>query len=125
MNKEIVSGLAWGGGMVAAALVMTGARKLGYVDGDTVTRVVICLNGLMLTWYGNRMPKRFFPDELARRVSRLGGWSITCGGLIYAALWIFLPIKLAVAAGSAAVLTGVAVPLVYCYSQRHKFKKAS
>jgi hypothetical protein len=125
MNKELVGGLAWGGGILAVALAMTGARKLGYVDGDTVTRVVICLNGLMVAWYGNRMPKRFFPDELTRKVSRLGGWSITLGGLIYAALWIFAPIRLAVAAGSAAVLTGVVVPLVYCYSQRHKFKNAS
>lgn len=125
MNKDLVAGLAWGGGIVAVALCMTLARKLGHVDGDTVTRVVIALNGLMIAWYGNRMPKRFFPNELARRVSRLGGWSITISGLIYVGLWAFAPIPVAVAVGSAAVLAGVAVPLAYCVSQRNRFKDAS
>lgn len=124
MNKDLIAGLAWGGGIVAVALAMTAARKAGHVDGDTVTRVVICLNGLMIAWYGNRMPKRFFPSELARKVSRLGGWSITISGLVYAALWMFAPIPVAVAAGSAAVLAGVAIPLVYCFSRRHKFRNA-
>ncbi|RZL35391.1 MAG: ammonium transporter [Rubrivivax sp.] len=120
----MIAGLAWGGGIVAVALAMTWARRQGYVDSDTVTRVVICLNGFMIAWYGNRMPKRFFPDALARKVSRLGGWSITLGGLAYAGLWMFAPFHVAVAAGSAAVLAGVAVPLVYCFSQRHKLKNA-
>ncbi|RZJ10251.1 MAG: ammonium transporter [Rubrivivax sp.] len=104
---------------------MTLARKLGHVDADTVTRVVICLNGFMVAWYGNRMPKRFFPSELARRVSRLGGWCLTVSGLVYAGLWMFAPIPVAVGLGSAFILTGVAVPLVYCLSQRHKFKDAT
>jgi len=125
MKADLIEGLAWGGGIVAVALGMTWARKLGYADGDTVTRVVIAMNGLMIAWYGNRMPKRFFPSELARKVNRLGGWSITIGGLVYVALWAFAPLPVAVAAGSAAVLTGVAVPLAYCLSQRHKFKSAT
>jgi hypothetical protein len=125
MNKDLIAGLAWGGGLIALALVMTLARKLGHVDGDTVTRVVIAMNGLMIAWYGNRMPKRFFPNELARKVSRLGGWSMTISGLVYIALWVFAPIPVAVAAGSAAVLTGVAIPLVYCISQRNRFKDAT
>lgn len=125
MKADLIAGLAWGGGIVAVALCMTLARKLGYADGDTVTRVVIAMNGLMIAWYGNRMPKRFFPHELARKVSRLGGWSITISGLVYVALWAFAPIPVAVAAGSAAVLTGVAVPVAYCLSQRDKFKNAT
>lgn len=124
MNKELIAGLAWGGGVIAMALAMTQARKLGYVDGDTVTRVVIAMNGLVIAWYGNRMPKRFFPSELARKVSRLGGWSMTISGLVYVALWAFAPIGVAVAAGSAAVLAGVALPLAYCMSQRNKLRNA-
>ncbi|KQV48914.1 ammonium transporter [Pelomonas sp. Root1217] len=111
--------------MIAVALGMTWARKLGFADGDAVTRVVIAMNGLMIAWYGNRMPKRFFPSELARKVNRLGGWSITISGLVYVALWAFAPIPVAVAAGSAAVLAGVAVPVAYCLSQRGKFKSAA
>jgi hypothetical protein len=125
MNKDLIAGLAWGGGIVAVALGMTAARKAGYVDGDTVTRVVICLNGFMIAWYGNRMPKRFFPSELARKVSRLGGWSMTISGIVYAGLWMFAPIPVAVAAGSAAVLTGVAIPLAYCFSRRNKFRNVA
>ncbi|KQV92061.1 hypothetical protein [Pelomonas sp. Root1237] len=125
MKADLIEGLAWGGGIVAVALGMTWARKLGYADGENVTRVVIAMNGLMIAWYGNRMPKRFFPSELARKVNRLGGWSITISGLVYVALWAFAPIPVAVAAGSASVLAGVAVPLVYCLSQRDKFKSAT
>ncbi|WP_457421690.1 hypothetical protein [Roseateles sp. P5_E7] len=125
MKKDLIEGLAWAGGLIALALCMTQARKLGYVDGDTVTRVVIAMNGLMIAWYGNRMPKRFFPHELARKVNRLGGWSITISGLVYVALWAFAPIPVAVAVGSAAVLAGVAVPVAYCLSQRNKFKDAT
>ena len=124
MNKELIAGLAWGGGIIAMALAMTEARKLGYMDGDTVTRVVIAMNGLVIAWYGNRMPKRFFPSELTRKVSRLGGWSMTISGLVYVALWAFAPIGVAVAAGSAAVLAGVALPLAYCMSQRNKLRNA-
>ena len=124
MNKELIAGLAWGGGIIAMALAMTQARKLGYMDGDTVTRVVIAMNGLVIAWYGNRMPKRFFPSELTRKVSRLGGWSMTISGLVYVALWAFAPIGVAVAAGSAAVLAGVALPLAYCMSQRNKLRNA-
>ena len=121
MKKDLIAGLSWAGGIVAVAIAMTWARKAGYVDGDTVMRGVVCLNGWMIAWYGNRMPKRFFPDELARKVNRLGGWSITLSGIVYAALWMFAPIAVAAAAGSAAVLAGIAVPLAYCISQRHKF----
>lgn len=122
MNKDLMAGLAWGGGIVAVALALTLARKLGHVDGDTVTRVVIAMNGLMIAWYGNRLPKAFFPHELARKVSRLGGWCLTISGLVYTALWAMAPMPVAVAAGCAAVLLGVAVPLVYCIAQRRKYK---
>ena len=40
---------------------------MGIVDGDTVTRVVIGLNGLMIAWFGNRMPKTLAPSACARQ----------------------------------------------------------
>lgn len=124
MNKELVGGLAWGGGIIAVALGMTVARKLGYVDGETVTRVVIGLNGLMIAWYGNRMPKAFAPSAQARKVTRVGGWSMVLSGLVYAGLWAFAPIQIAVAGGCAAVIAGIAVTLGYCLSLRAKAKAA-
>ncbi len=75
--------MAWGGGIIAVALGATLARQLDYIDADTVTRV-IALNGLMVAWYGNRMPKSFVPDAQARRIARVGGWSMVLSGLAYA-----------------------------------------
>lgn len=124
MNKELIGALAWGGGIIALALGATFARKLGYVDGDTVTRVVIGINGLMIAWYGNRMPEAFAPSAQARQVTRVGGWSMVLSGLVYAGLWAFAPIPVAVAGGCGAVIAGTAVTLGYCLSLRAKAKAA-
>ncbi len=95
MNKELIASLAWGGGIIALALGATFARQLGYIDGDTVTRVVIGANGLMVAWYGNRMPKAVVPSACARQAKRVGGWSMVLSGLVYAGLWAFAPIQVA------------------------------
>ncbi len=124
MNKEVTAALAWAGGIIALALAATFARKLGYVDGDTVTRVVIGTNGLMIAWYGNRMPKALAPSASARQVARVGGWSMVLSGLVYAGLWAFAPIPVAVAVGCGAVVAGMAVTLGYCLSVRAKAKAA-
>jgi hypothetical protein len=122
MNKEIVGSLAWGGGIIGVALLATLARQLGYMESDTVTRLVIGLNGLMIAWYGNRMPKAFVPSDAARRLNRVAGWSMVLSGLVYAALWAFAPIPVAVAGGCAAVIGGIAVTTGYCLSLRAKAK---
>ena len=123
-TKEIVLGVAWGGGIVALALLATLARKLGYMDADTVTRLVIGMNGIMIAWYGNRMPKAFAPSATARRVTRVAGWSLALSGLVYAGLWAFAPIPVAVAGGFAAIAAGIAVTVGYCLSLRAKAKTA-
>jgi hypothetical protein len=106
------------------ALAATLARKLGYIDGETVTRLVTGLNGLMIAWYGNRMPKAFVPDAQARKAKRVAGWSLVLSGLVYAGLWAFAPIPVAVAAGCGAVLLGIVVTLGYCLRLRGKTKAA-
>ena len=123
-KKEIVLGLAWGGGFVVLALLATLTRKLGYMDADAVTRLVIGVNGLMIAWYGNRMPKAFAPTATARRVNRVAGWSLALSGLVYAGLWAFAPIPVAVAGGCAAIVAGIAVTGGYCLSLRAKAKAA-
>ncbi|MCL6711653.1 ammonium transporter [Pseudoxanthomonas sp. z9] len=122
MNKELVSDLAWGVGIVLLALGATYARKLGYIDGETVTRLVMGAIGLMVAWFGNRMPKRFVPEAWARRATRVGGWSLALSGLVYAGLWAFAPTRVAAAGGSLAVLLGIAVTIGYCLSLRGKTK---
>jgi hypothetical protein len=60
---------------VVVALCAVFARKLGYIDADTVDRVVLGANGLMIAWYGNRIPKRGAPSAQAGRAQRVAGWS--------------------------------------------------
>jgi hypothetical protein len=124
MNKEVIGSLAWAGGILAVALGGTFARQMGYVDSDTLTRVVIGMNGLMIAWFGNRMPKAFVPSNLARRVHRVGGWSLVLSGLVYAGLWAFAPIQTAVIGGCGAVLAGMAVTIGYCLALRARAKAA-
>jgi hypothetical protein len=121
-NKEIKTGLAWGGSVVVVALSAVLAHKLGYIGGDTVTRVVFGTNGLMIAWYGNRIPKRVAPSAQARQAQRVAGWSLALSGLLYAGLWAFAPIPVATSVGTGAVLAGVAATLGYCLALRFKDK---
>ena len=124
MKKELIAGLAWGGGMIAMALGATFVSRLGYIDHDTVRRLVSGVIGLWLAWYGNRMPKAFAPNACARQARRVAAWSLVLSGLVYAALWAFAPIAVATTAGTAAILAGMAVTLGYCLTLRAKAKAA-
>jgi hypothetical protein len=122
MNKELMACLVWAGGTAAVALGAIFALKLGYIDVDTFLRVVIGINGLMIAWYGNRMPKTFVPSARLRKARRVSAWSQVLGGLVYAGLWAFAPIPLAIWGGLGALLAGSAVTLGYCLSLRDKPK---
>ncbi len=122
MNSEVKGGLAWAGGMITLALAATLARKLGYLDRETVTRLVIGANGLMIAWYGNRMPKNFLPSACARQYARLGGWSMFLGGLVYAGLFAFAPIPIAVVLSCGTLILGQAIAISYCLAQRASAK---
>ena len=124
MNKDLIGNLAWGGGIVAVALAASLARKLGYADADTVIRLVIGLNGLMMAWNGNRIPKSFVPNANAGRARRVAGWSLVISGLVYAALFAFAPLPVAIWGGAGAVLAGIAVTIGYCFSLQSRAKAA-
>lgn len=123
MNKELTSDLACGAELLVLALAATGARKLGYIEGETVTRVVMCATGLMIAWYGNRMPKKFVPDAWAYRATRLAGWSMALSGLACTALWVFAPTQAAIVGGSSAIIVGILVTLTYCMKVRGKAER--
>ena len=118
MKKDLIQDLAWGGGIVVLALCASYARSQGFIDHDTTTRIVIGATGLMVAAFGNRMPKRFAPSEKARRVQRVGGWSLAISGLIYAGLWAFAPLSVALWVGCGAIIAGMAVTLGYCLRLR-------
>lgn len=120
MNTDIKGSLVMAGGIIALALAASFARGKGWIDPDTVTRIVLCAIGLMLAWIGNRMPKTIMPGVRAAQVNRVGGWSLAISGLIYAGLWIFAPIDVAVIGGCAAVIAGIAVTFAYCWAGRER-----
>ena len=113
MNKELIAALAWGGGIFAVALGATFARKLGSIDGDTVIRLVMGMNGLMIAYNGNRLPKAVVPSACAQRARRVAGWAMALSGLVFALEFAIAPIPVAAAVGSGAVFIGVAVALGY------------
>ena len=87
MNREVVTSLAWGIGIVVLALCATFARKQGVIDSEMVDRIVMGAIGLMVAWFGNQMPKRFVPSARARQAQRVAGWSMALSGLVYAGFW--------------------------------------
>ncbi|WP_205481205.1 ammonium transporter [Sphingomonas arenae] len=105
--------LAWGGGIIVLALAATVARQLHYIDEDTTTRIVLGATGLMVAWYGNRMPKAFLPSACARKVARVGGWSMAISGLVYAGVWAFAPFDIALVVGCGAIIAGIVVTIGY------------
>jgi uncharacterized membrane protein len=124
MNKQVIADFAWGVGIVVLALGATSARNLGYIDADTVIRLVLGATGLMVAWFGNRMPKTIAPSAHARQAQRVGGWSMAISGLVYAGLWAFAPFDVALIGGCAAVIGGIAVTVFYCLSLRGREKAA-
>lgn len=124
MNKELIQDLGWGVGIVVLALIATFTRKLGVIDHETATRLVMGAIGLMVAWFGNRMPKRIAPTGWAREVNRVGGWSMALSGLVWAGLWALAPTSVAVAGGCAAIVSGILITFGYCLSRRGKVKAA-
>ena len=123
MKKELIGNLVWAGVMAALALGSSVAHKLGYIDRDTIIRVVIAVLGLWMAWSGNRMPKTLVPVPAnAGQARRVASWSLVLSGLVYAGLWAFAPIPVAIWGGSGAVLAGIAVTFGYCLSLPAKAK---
>lgn len=122
MKKDLIAAAGWAIAFLALALAGRFARELGYVDGETVTRVMSGAIGLYVVWYGNRLPKAFVPSATGRRVRRMAGWSQVLSGLVYMGLWAFAPIPVAVKDGSVAIVAGIVVTILYCVSLRAKAK---
>ncbi len=116
MKKELTGAVVWAGIMLALALGASFAYRRHLIDHDTVTRVVSGAIGLWMAWYGNRIPKRFTRSAPARQVQRVAAWSTVLSGLVYAALWAFAPIPVAIWYGSGAILTGLVLTFGYCLS---------
>lgn len=121
MTKRLVSALALAAFMLAAAGGLSYLENNGIIDSEIARRSMQVLIGLMLAGYANVMPKQL--DRLrgsvraqaaAQAAMRLGGWSLTLGGLAYAGFWAFAPLEIANAASI--VVVGGATLLTLGYS---------
>jgi hypothetical protein len=119
--KTIRVSFAIAGAQVAGALLLTFARKLGWIDSETVTRGAMVIIGLGIAAIGNMMPKtRDGPPpptlELAalrQRVLRVSGWALLLGGLMFAGLSAFAPPNVAPIAAMITLGGAMAVMLVF------------
>jgi hypothetical protein len=121
-KSSIRGALILAGIQVGGALLLTLAHKqFGWIDGETATRGVMVLIGVVLVITGNAMPKKqegppsqTISDVAARQsILRVGGWALMTGGLIWVGLWAFAPRDIAEVGSIAAVATSVVVMVVY------------
>jgi hypothetical protein len=124
MKRPILSQI--GGGLVRAGLILIAAFGLrlagqaGWFGEDGGRRIIQILIGLTLAIYANGMPKQMgsTPRPLkaqgyAQTALRVGGWSMTLAGLVYAGLWAFAPVAVADIASKAVVATATLITLGY------------
>ncbi len=113
INTEILAGLACAGAMLLMSFAAKLAHEHGLVGADVAQRA-IGMNGLLVAYLGNRIPKKVARTACMRQGMRFSGWSMVLSGLLYAGLWAFAPIPVAVVFGTGAIFAGVACTLCYC-----------
>jgi hypothetical protein len=114
-------------GLLLAGLILVAAVALrllspDYLRADLASRSMGALLGLVVVIYANAVPKTLSPwvelrcgARLEQAMRRFSGWTLTLGGMAYAAMWLFAPVEFANLA--AAVSLGAAFLLVIgCYA---------
>ena len=120
IRQDILFGLKLAAVMVGGALLLSLARKQGWIDQDLVTRAYNVILGLALAAYANAIPKMYGPPPrtlhhatLAQSVRRVTSWALTLAFLVWAALWAFSPRDVAQIGSIVAVGSGVAIMFGY------------
>ena len=115
--KTVRAALVIAGVQVAGALLLSYARKQGWLDAEGVVRGAMVIIGLGVAGIGNMIPKArdgFQPPtlELAAlrlRAMRMAGWSLTLGGLAFAGLSALAPMPVATTSAVAALGLSIAI----------------
>ena len=96
------------------------ADSLDLIGPDAARRIMQVTIGLMLAAYSNLMPKDVGPwrasaAAVARTQAalRVGGWSMTLAGLVYAGLWAFAPLAVADVASMVVVASAIVITAGY------------
>lgn len=118
-SKHILFALKLAAVMVGAALLLTLARRQGWIDQELVVRAYNVVMGLAFAAYGNVLPKMMHGTPprslqeatLAQALARVSSWAMTLAFLAWAALWAFAPQDLAKVGSLTAVGASGAVML--------------
>ena len=107
---------------IAAILIVLGsmavvawAKLTGHASQEFSTRAIMVIIGLMNAGYANVIPKS--GKALSARVmaiQRVVGWSMTLGGLAFAAAWAFAPMDYAFELSVGATIASILVAVGYC-----------
>jgi hypothetical protein len=94
-------------GLLIAGLILVAAVALrllspDYLRADLASRSMGALLGMVVVIYANAVPKSLSPwvelrsgARLEQAMRRFSGWTLTLGGMTYAAMWLFAPVELA------------------------------
>jgi hypothetical protein len=132
-RQSIRGALLTAGGILVGSALLTIAHKVfGWIDSETTTRGVMVLIGLMLVATGNGMPKKqegppsqtIVEIVVRQSVTRVGGWALLLGGLVWTALWLFAPRDIAQVGSIAAVATAVVVMLVHTVWRYRAYRRS-
>ena len=117
-TKAIRTAVVMAGAMLVSSAALVLMRKLGAIDHEMSTRLLSASFGLMVAFQGNAIPKtltalRADRDREARAQAcrRRTGWTFLIAGLGYSAVWLLLPLPLAVPVSMAVLVIGIAGPL--------------
>lgn len=124
--KQFGGAIALAVAFLAAAAALRYAASQGFIGEDVANRAVQVVIGLGLAAYANVMPKQVGSrrgsveaETRAQAAQRVGGWSITLGGLVHAGLWAFAPLSFANPASMVVVAGAVVLTLgyaVWCFT---------
>jgi hypothetical protein len=96
MTKRISSALAIAAFMLVAAAALKYAQGIQLIAADVPVRANQVIVGLVLALFGNFIPKDAGRSQACsgsplQSALRVGGWSFTLAGLVYAGLSAFAP----------------------------------
>ena len=119
MNR-IIPALGLAAVIIATALAASYAKSEGMISPDLGDRIVMVVVGLVLVVLNNAIPKQLAPPQASARAEALGqsvrrvfGWTMTLGGLAWAAIWAFAPMAVAKPLAIAAMVSAMAIALGY------------
>ena len=117
-TKAIRTAVGMAGAILVSSAALVLMRKLGAIDHETSTRLLAAGFGLIVAFQGNAIPKTLTAlradrnrEARAQACRRRTGWTFLIAGLGYSAVWLLLPLPLAVPVSMAVIVTGVAGPL--------------